>query len=278
MCGLLRPLGTLTTAVTRNVAIMLACAALLAGVTLSPAAHAQNGVGFLAPAAPTPTVLPSPVPTAINADVSAGSTILDLGSNYLERLGDQMTGGLNGAQRNPGGGGAPAAAELQRFRVWTEAYGITASTSAQGPFFGDQRKTWGGTAGFAATVLPGVNLGVSADQSHTSVDVPLALQSAGLDVTQFAFTASVDRGPWTWALALAHGNGNINAMRDTGLGFATAAYGAQTNGALTELSYFWALDQSRIVPKVALEYMRATTASFQEMGGLDPVSASGATL
>jgi uncharacterized protein with beta-barrel porin domain len=284
MCGLLRPLGTMTTAVTRNVAIVLACAVLLTGVTLSPVAHAQNGfVGFVAPPAPTPTptptVLPSPVPTVVNADVSAGSTMLDLGSNYLERLGDQMTGGLNAAQRsNPGGGGAPAAAEPQRFRVWTETYGITASTSAQGPFFGDQRKTWGGTAGFGATVLPGVNLGLSVDHSHTSVDVPLALQSAGLDVTQFAFTASVDRGPWTWALALAHGNGNINSMRDTGLGFATAAYGAQINGALTELSYFWALDQSRIVPKIALEYMRSTTASFQEMGGLDPVSASGSAL
>jgi outer membrane autotransporter protein len=32
------------------------------------------------------------------------------------------------------------------------------------------------------------------------------------------------------------------------------------------------------VPKAALEYVRASTGSFQEMGGLDPVSVSGATL
>src|SRR6202020_1524990 len=36
--------------------------------------------------------------------------------------------------------------------------------------------------------------------------------------------------------------------------------------------------QSRIVPKAAFEYVHASTGSFQEMGGLDPVSASGATL
>ena len=38
------------------------------------------------------------------------------------------------------------------------------------------------------------------------------------------------------------------------------------------------MDQSRIVPKAALEYVRATTGSFQEIGGLDPLTASGATM
>jgi outer membrane autotransporter protein len=56
-----------------------------------------------------------------------------------------------------------------------------------------------------------------------------------------------------------------------------AGYAAQVDGALTELSYYWSKDQSRIVPKAALEYVRASTASFQESGGLDPVMASGST-
>jgi len=108
--------------------------------------------------------------------------------------------------------------------------------------------------------------------------VPLALQSATLDMTQFGFNASVDKGPWTWAIALVHGFGQINSSRDTGFGFASAGYGAHLDGALTELSYYWSLDQSRIVPKAAFEYMRAVTGSFQETGGLDAVSATGATL
>ena len=63
----------------------------------------------------------------------------------------------------------------------------------------------------------------------------------------------------------------------TGFGFATAGYHARVDGALTELSYYWSIDQSRIVPKAAFEYVRASTGSLQEIGGLDPVMASGAT-
>ena len=59
---------------------------------------------------------------------------------------------------------------------------------------------------------------------------------------------------------------------------ASAGYNGQIDGALTELSYYWTMDQSRFVPKAAFEYVHASTGSFQEMGGLDPVAASGATL
>jgi uncharacterized protein with beta-barrel porin domain len=38
------------------------------------------------------------------------------------------------------------------------------------------------------------------------------------------------------------------------------------------------MDQSRIVPKAAFEYVRASTGSFQEVGGLDPVMASAASV
>ena len=220
-----------------------------------------------------------PAPIDINADASVGATVTNLGSNFLERLGNQATNGLGRAFRNnPGGGGASETADAPRFRTWGEAYGLSTRTGAQGYFVGDQRQTWGGVAGIGATVAPGFNVGLSIDQSHTSIDVPMVLQSASLDLTQFGFNASLDRGPWTWAVALVHGFGKVNSSRDTGLGFATAGYNAQIDGALTELSYYWSMDQSRIVPKAAFEYVRATTGSFQESGGLDPVMASGASV
>jgi uncharacterized protein with beta-barrel porin domain len=78
-------------------------------------------------------------------------------------------------------------------------------------------------------------------------------------------------------MALVHGFGNVGSSRDTGAGTATAGYNACIDGALTELDYYWSLDQSRIVPKAAFEYVRASTGSFQEIGGLDPVMANGAT-
>ncbi len=228
---------------------------------------------------PTPTPIPSPVPTTINSDLSAGAAVANLGSNFLERLGDQASGGFGRASRsNPGGGGASEATDASRFRTWGEVYGISARTGPQGEFVGDRRQTLGGVAGLGARIAPGVNVGFSVDQSRTAIDVPMALQSATLDLTQLGFTASVDKGPWTWAVALVHGFGKINSSRDTGFGTASAGYNGQISGALTELGYYWTMDQSRIVPKAALEYVRASTGSFQEVGGLNPVMASGATL
>jgi uncharacterized protein with beta-barrel porin domain len=215
----------------------------------------------------------------INSDISAGVTVTNLGSNFLERLGNQASNGFGRALRtNPGGGGASEATEGPVFRTWEEVYGVSARTGAQGVFVGDHRQTWGGVAGLGARLAPGVNAGISVDQSRTRIDVPLALQSATLDLTQLGFNASVDKGPWTWAVALVHGIGRVNSSRDTGPGTATAGYGAQIDGALTELSYYWSMDQNRIVPKAAVEYVHASTASFQEFGGLNPVMASGATV
>ena len=214
----------------------------------------------------------------INSNASAGAAVTNLGSNFLERLGDQATSGSRKAMgSNPSGGGASESLEQPRFRTWGEAYGISARTGAIGDFVGDRRTTWGGVAGFGARLAPGVNVGFSVDQSHSAIDVPLALQSATLDLTQFGFNASVDKGPWTWAVALVHGFGKVHSSRDTGFGFANAAYNARIDGALTELSYYWSQDQGRIVPKAALEYVRSSTGSLQEFGGLDPVLATGAT-
>ena len=226
---------------------------------------------------PTPTPSPSPTPGVINSAVSSGATITNLGSNFLERFG--TTSGFNRMMRtNPGGGGASEATETPRYRTWFEGYGISATNAPFGLFAGDNRKTVGGIAGFGARVATGVNVGFSVDQSRTDIDVPLALQSARIDLTQFGFNASIDSGPWTWASAIVHGVGNINSRRDTGLGFATAGYNAKLDGVLSELSYYWTKDQYRIVPKGALEFVRAQTGAMQEFGGINSVSATGATV
>jgi uncharacterized protein with beta-barrel porin domain len=288
MCGSSQPSRAKGTGagggLSRTVAV--AFVVVLAGAATSPPAQAQIAV-LVPPRPPAPPPLPPPPPppplplpsrTDANTDLSAGAALTNLGSNFLERLGDQATNGFARAARdNPGGGGASEATEAPRFRTWGETYGISARTGMQGDFAGDHRQTWGGVAGLGARIAPGVNVGVSVDQSGTAIDVPVSLQSATLDLTQIGFNASVDKGPWTWAVALVHGFGKINSSRDTGAGFATAGYDGRIDGALTELSYYWDMDQSRIVPKAAFEYVRASTGSFTEVGGLDPVMASGGT-
>jgi hypothetical protein len=69
----------------------------------------------------------------INSELSAGAAVTNLGSNFLERLGDQATGGFGRASRsNPGGGGASEAMDAPTFRTWGEAYGVSSRTGAQG--------------------------------------------------------------------------------------------------------------------------------------------------
>jgi uncharacterized protein with beta-barrel porin domain len=262
---------------------------LLAGLVLAlvvccvvPQAHAQVAPSPSPSPTPTPSPTPSPTPTAgqANGKVSTQNQVVYLGSSFLERLLNQTTNGVSRDQRNnPGGGGASeATADGLRFRGWTELYGVYMTTSAQGSFVGDRRTTAGGVAGLGVTLMPGVNIGFSVDQSRTDIDVPLALQSASLDLTQFGFNASVDKGPWTWAIAVVHGFGNINASRDTGFGIANSGYESQLDGVLTEIDYYWTKGQSRIVPKAGLEFVHSTTSAFQEVGSLFPVTESAATV
>src|SRR4051812_11234801 len=249
---------------------MATVALTLAGGAMS-SAHAQ----LLPAPAPTPT----PGLTIVSSEISAGTTAADLGSNFLERLGNQATNGANRlARTNPAGGGASQAAEPPRFRAWGEAYGITARTEVQGDFAGDRRTTSGGVAGVGVTLVTGVNLGFSVDQSRTAIDVPLAFQSATLNMTQLGANFSIDKGPWTVAGAVVHGIGQIASKRDTGAGFANANYNATIDGVLGEIDYYWMQNQSRIVPKVAFEYVHSSTEGFTEQGAnFFLVTATGAT-
>ncbi len=133
--------------------------------------------------------------------------------------------------------------------------------------------------GSARPLAPGVNVSFSADQSRTGIEVPLAFQSATLDMTQLGASFSIDKGPWTVAGAYVHGFGRIASLRETGGGlFANANYNATIDGVLGEIDYYFMQNQSRIVPKVAFEYVRSATDGFTETGqNFFLVTASGAT-
>ena len=81
-----------------------ASVALALVVTMSAA---TPGLAQVPTPAASPTPTPSPTPTSITYDRSVGNSALDLGSNFLERLGNQASNGFNRTFRtNPGGGGA----------------------------------------------------------------------------------------------------------------------------------------------------------------------------
>jgi uncharacterized protein with beta-barrel porin domain len=266
----LRPSEAGETGAGRRVVRAFVIAFVMAMATLSPAA---------AQLVPAPAPTPTPGITIIGSDVAAGQAVSNLGSNFLERLGNQATNGVNRIGRNnPGGGGASEATEAPKIRAWVEGYGLSSKTDAQGDFAGDRRTTYGGVAGIGATLGSGVNVGISVDQSQSRIDVPLAFQWATLDLTQIGGNFSIDKGPWTFAGAIVHGVGKVNSNRDTGGGFAMANYNAAVDGAIVELDYYWMKDEFRIVPKAAVEYVHSSTDGFIERGAaFFLVSASNAT-
>jgi hypothetical protein len=153
----------------RALARLVAIAFVLIGIM--SVAQAQSPTPTPTPT-PTPSPTPSPTPTVINSTVSSGAALTNLGSSFLERLGNQSSNGFNRLQRtNPGGGGASESTEAPRYRTWFEGYGNYTKTGAVGDFVGDTRKTWGGVAGIGARVAPGINIGFSVDQSRSAIDI-----------------------------------------------------------------------------------------------------------
>ena len=218
------------------------------------------------------SVFPSPTDNASQLSVNASQ--FDIGSSFLQRMGREATYGY-AARDNSGGGGASQSTAEPQYRTWAETYGNRARTAAQGTFVGDKRGTLGIVGGIGATIAPGLNVGFSVDQSNTWIDVPLALQTATLGMTQLGVNASYSTGPWTVAMAAVHGFAHINSIRTTALGGAVANYRGSIDGVLGEMNYTYGFGQSRIVPKVALEYVSARTDAFAETGGFDPVTVAG---
>jgi len=218
---------------------------------------------------------PFPGSTNNNSQFSVNAAQFDLGSSFLQRLAREATRGAT-SRDNSGGGGASQSTVDPTYRVWAEGYGLVARTDAQGTFVGDKRKTAGIVGGIGATIAPGLNVGFSVDQSRTKIDVPLALQSATLDLTQIGVNASYVNGPWTAAFAAVHGFAQIDSSRTTLFGNALANYRGSIDGVLGELNYTYNFGQSRIVPKVALEYVSARTDGFSEVGGFQPVTVADA--
>lgn len=220
---------------------------------------------------------PIPEPPEVgsgNPNLSASSTITDLGSQFLRRFNTISTyRNAASTNNNPQGGGADAPAE--RYRAWIEGYGVAARTSADGEFTGDKRRTFGGIAGIAATVAPGWTLGISVDQSSTKVDLSNFPQSGRIDLTQVGVNGVYETGNWVFGGAFMFGSGRVHSSRTDITEEITADYGAQLWGLLGEASYYINLpNNSRLVPKVTADWTTTTTGAFRETGTANAVSGS----
>jgi len=204
--------------------------------------------------------------TSANNAFSAEFAAFDLGSKFLHTMTDHSTSYFGGGFTLPNPGGSGAGTEQPHFRSWLESYGLWSSTSAQENFVGDHRRSLGGVAGFGANVAPGAWVGVSVDQSHTTINAPAAMQNAGFDLTQIGLNGSYEFGPWTLSAGAIRGIGSVGTTRDTSLGAVGTSFNADLWGAISELSYYWGFGNARIVPKVGVDWLRTHTAAYSESG------------
>ena len=212
--------------------------------------------------------------------VSSSAAVTNLGSNFLERLGNQSKDGFNRLQRtNPGrrrrlgGHGSAALPDLvRRLRQLYEKRRGRGFRRRYQKDLGRRRPQIG------ARVVPGINIGLSIDQSRSAIDIPLALQSATIDLTPDRFHGlrrqrAVDLGQRGGARFRQHQFAPRHRLWASDRRIQCAARRrAERDQLLLEQG------PDRIVPKAAFEYVRAGTGSLQEIGGLDPVSATGATI
>ena len=241
----------------------------------------SGGAGHAQFVAGPPVNARAPIPqvdaTSAAIGASADYALFGLGSRYLQILsnlgGPSSFRSLFGTGANPGGGGAPASTDDPRYRAWTELYGVAAQTGAQNVFPGDTRRTYGGTAGIAMNVTPDAMLGLSVDQSRTSIDIVGLPQHAAFDLTQAGLNGSYQWGSWTFSGAGVVGVAGIDSNRDTPFGPATASYRASLWGVVGEADYLIALGSARVVPKFGADWTQTRADAYSEMGGgIDAVS------
>lgn len=204
--------------------------------------------------------------TSANGAISSEFTSFDLGSRFLQSLANHASSSFGGGYTLPNPAGGGAGDQPPRFRSWVESYGLWSSTAAQGDFVGDHRGSIGGVAGLGTNIAPGAWVGVSVDESHTNIDVPGAMQHGIFDLTQLGLNGSYEFGPWTITGAAVRGFGSVGENRDTTTGPAGASFDGDLWGAISELSYYWGLGNTRIVPKIGFDWVRTHTVAYSESG------------
>lgn len=168
----------------------------------------------------------------IHSEVQSG--LFDLGGRLLARLGAVQAG-------NAGWG------ELYHFRVNQSG----------------RRDAWGLAAGFGLALAPGVTLAAGIDHGNLDIDVPGALETGEVELTELGASLRIESGPFTASLAAVHGFGNAETRR-TIIGASAADYDVRLTGVALDFSYAIETGGWTLRPGAGLDYLRLSTDAFTE--------------
>ncbi len=168
----------------------------------------------------------------IHAEVQSG--LFDLGGRLLGRLGAVEAGSAG----------------------WGEVYHFRVSQSGR-------RDAWGLAGGFGLALAPGVTLAAGIDHGQLDIDVPGALETGEVELTEIGAALRFDSGPFTASLAAVHGFGNAETRR-TIIGQSDADYDVRLTGVGLDLSYAIETGGWTLRPGAGLDYISLSTDGFTE--------------
>ncbi len=173
---------------------------------------------------------------SIHAQVQSG--LFDLGGRLLGRL-------TRALPANAGWG------ELYAFRVDQ----------------GGRRDARGLAAGFNLQLAPGVTLAFGIDHGNLDIDVPGALETGKLDLTEGGAGLRIERGGFAAALSATFGAGNADTLR-TIIGSSRARYDLWVAGAAVEIGYAIKVGGWTLRPVAGFDYVSIRTDGFTESDAL----------
>ena len=110
-------------------------------------------------------------------------------------------------------------------------------------------------------------LGFGVDQGWLDLDVPDAMETAQIDLTQFALGARFGSGPFSLAMSASYGFGSVDSTSSL-IAVSTASYDVDVIGLFAEASYTFEAGGWRLVPKAAIDHVRIDSEAFTGSGML----------
>lgn len=193
------------------------------------------------------------------------SSVFDLASRFLGRIGGEGSPSLFGES---GGGASTASAlapELGPHSTWAEVYGFRNRNAARGGIAAERRDAFGFAGGFSIGVGANLRLGFGLDHGRLDLEVQGAGERADVELTQLAATARFGFGALGVSIGAVHGVGSVGGSR-TLLGATASSYDVSHWGFLAEASYLLQAGSWRIVPRLALDHVRMESDAFTERG------------
>lgn len=169
---------------------------------------------------------------SVHAEVQSG--LFDLSGRLLGRLG----------QIEPGSAG------------WAEVYAFRVRQ-------GGRRDARGLAGGFGLQIGEGLTLGFGVDHGRIDIDLPGALESGEISLTEIGASLRYDSGPFAATLAVVKGFGNADTSRSI-IGRSDARYDVRVTGVAVDMGYTVETGGWTLRPSAGIDFVRISSDGFTE--------------